>query len=288
MNSLSSVFKLYLFILEAYVDAVEELYHSHFANDMKSYQGIILRRILISLKTLNQMLVVSNDPISAYSLFRTIVDSICAYCFIYENDNNEEVKFRHYLYMLDGCSKFVSAFPFTINNNELIEGKEREKINNELDQEETDLNLFQDNLLALLYKTSIACTSKCEVDIIINRHDWKYKNVIGYSEKNSYKWRDLYEKAGCDSFMVNFFSTYLSQYVHGLFISNTKNPNLSVHYSLIYDIAISLEKRLILAIQKCFKMDNITSIMLNHIDFNKLHNMGIDRSCVISYFTEKQ
>lgn len=287
MKSLGSAFRTYLFILEAYVDAVEQLYHSNNANDIKSYQGIILRRIVNSLKTLDQVLVFSKDPISGYSLLRTIVDSICAYCFIYDNDNNDEMEFRHYLYLLDGCSQFVNAFPLTLKNNELIEKSEEGKISNELDQEKTNLVVFHNNLFDYLFNSNIVCHSKSEADIIIKRHDWKYRTILHYSEKESYNWRDIYDKVGCDSFMVNFFSTFLSQYVHGLFLSNTKNPNTSVHYSLIYDIVTSLEKRLILAILQCFKEDNIRKRILHHIDLDKMRESDIDIENILSFLNRK-
>ncbi len=286
MKSLGSAFRTYLFILEAFVDAVEQLYHSNNANEIKSYQGIILRRIVNSLKTLDSVLVISKDPISGYSLLRTIADSICAYCFIYENDNNDEVEFRHFLYLLDGCSQFVNAFPLALNNNGLIEKSEEVKICNELDQEKTDLDVFHKNLYDYLYNSNIVCNSKSEADIIINRRDWKYRTILNYSEKESYNWRDIYEKVGCDSFMVNFFSTFLSQYVHGLFLSNTKNPNNSVHYSLIYDIVTSLERRLISAILQCFKEDNIKKRALHHIDLDKMQELDIEYKNVISYLKE--
>ena len=287
MKSLGSIFRTFLFILEAYVDAVEQLHHSNNANEIKSYQGIILRRIVNSLKTLDSVLVISKDPISGYSLLRTIADSICAYCFIYENDNNDEVEFRHFLYLLDGCSQFVNAFPLALNNNGLIEKSEEVKISNELDQEKTDLEVLHKNLFDYLYNSNIACNSKSEADNIINRRDWKYRTILHYSIKESYNWRDIYEKVGCNSYMVNFFSTYLSQYVHGLYLSNTKNPNTSVHYSLIYDIVTSLERRLIFAILQCFKEDNIEICALRHMDLDKMSESDIDIENIISYFKRK-
>lgn len=287
MKSLGSAFRLYFFILEAYVDAVEQLYHSKNANEIKSYQGIMLRRIVNSLKTLDQVLVISKDPISGYSLLRTIADSICAYCFIYENDNNDEVEFRHFLYLLDGCSQFVNAFPLAMKNNGLIEKSEEEKISYELDQEKTNLDVFHNNLFDYLFNSNIARHSKSEADIIIKKRDWKYRTILHYSEKKSYNWRDIYDKVGCDSFMVDFFSTFLSQYVHGLFLSNTKNPGTSVHYSLIYDIVTSLERRLILAILQCFKEDNIENRALHHIDLDKMRKSDIDIENIFSYFNRK-
>lgn len=286
IKSLGSIFRTYLFILEAYVDAVEQLHHSNNANEIKSYQVIILRRIVSSLNTLDQVLVISNDPISGYSLLRTIADSICAYCFIYENDNNDEVEFRHFLYLLDGCFQFINVFPSALSNKGLLEESEDKVINKELDYENINLSEFRKNIFDYLYNTNIANISKVDTEAIINRRDWKYRTISHYSLKDSYTWRDIYEKAGCDSFIVDFFSTLLSQYVHGLFLSNTKNPNSSVHYSLIYDIAISLEKRIILAIHNCFREDDIKKRSLNHMDLSKFNKMDIDKSCVISYLKD--
>lgn len=283
MNSLSSVFKTYLFVLETYVDTIEQLHHSNNANEIKSYQGIILRRVVNSLKTLDQMLFFSKDPISAYSLLRTIADSICAYCFIYENDNSDEIEFRHYLYLLDGSSLFTNAFPSALTNNELIE-ETGDKIDQMVTgQEKTNLVDFQKQLLIYIQNTHIVLTSSKETENIIRNRDWKYRYILSYTKKESYSWHDIYEKAGADENLVNFLSVFLSQYVHGLFFSNTKNPNSKVHYFLIYDVAITLERRLISAINKCFKEDNIDTLMLNHIDLKKMNDLDIDRNSVLSY-----
>ena len=96
-KSFNDLYKLYLVILEACMDTIREFHHSHYANDIKSYQSIILCRITKSLRTMIQILETSKDPISGYCLLRTIADSICTYCLIYENNYHEEVELRHYL-----------------------------------------------------------------------------------------------------------------------------------------------------------------------------------------------
>ena len=283
-KSLSSIFRLYLFILESCVNVVKELHHSHFANDIKSYQTIILNRIVNSLNTLDQILEASKDPISGYCLLRTIADSICSYCFIYENDNGDEVEFRHFLFLLDGCSQFVNTFPSSLSNNELIDEKDKNKNRIVIEQERTDLNDFQQNTLAFLQNTHMVLTLPNDTERIIQNCDWKYREVISYSKRDSYNWQDIYEKAGCDETMVDFLSSLLSQYVHGLFFSNTNNPNSEVHYTLIFDVAITLERRLISAISKCFKEDNVNSLMFKKMDLVKFADLDIDGDSILSYF----
>ena len=287
MKSLSSLFKTNLFVLETYVVAIEQLHNSCNVNEIKSYQGIILRRIVNSLKTMDQMLAFSKDPISAYSLLRTIADSICAYCFIYENENIDEVEFRHFLFLLDGCSQFVNAFPAVLINNEQLEKTEYEINQTEISQERTNLVDFQKQLLLYIQNTPIVLTMPKETEEIIRNRDWKYRSILPYLKKDSFSWLNIYEKAGADVNFVNILSTFLSQYVHGLFLSNTKNPSSKVHYTLIYDVAITLERRLISAIIKCFKEDNVETLMLNHIDLNKMADLDIDRKSLLSYFRDK-
>ena len=147
-NSLNSVFKLYFVILEACVSTIKELYHSHNANDIKSYQAIMINRIAKSFGTMIDILEVSNDPITGYCLLRTITDSVYTYCFIYDNDNNEEVEFRHYLYLLDGCSQFAKTFSSVFNNNIVIEEDDEENLCKSVDQEKTDMNDFQKQLIS--------------------------------------------------------------------------------------------------------------------------------------------
>ena len=283
-KSLSSIFKLYLFILESCVDVVKELHHSHFANDIKSYQTIILNRIVKTLNTLNQILEVSKDPNSGYCLLRTIADSICSYCFIYENDNGDEVEFRHFLFLLDGCSQFVNTFPSSLSNNELIDEKDKNENRIVIEQKRTDLNDYQQETLAFLQNTHMVLTLPNDTGKIIQNCDWKYREIISYSRRESYNWQDIYEKAGCDVTMVNFLSSLLSQYVHGLFMSNTNIPNSEVHNILIFDVAITLERRLISAIINCFKEDNVDILMLKKIDLDKFADLDIDRDSVLLYF----
>ena len=281
MKSLNSKFKLYLVILEACLETIREFHHSQYANDIKSYQTIILSRIVKSLGTIIQILEASKDPISGYCLLRTIADSVCTYCFIYENDNNKEVELRHYLYLLDGCSQFVNAFSSVLNNGKLKE--EIEKDNNQIaDQEKTDLIDFQKELMIYLNNTHFVLTSPKETKAIIDNRDWKYRSITSYSKNKSYSWRDIYEKTGCDDSLINFLSVILSQYVHGLFLSNTRNHDGNIHYLLILSNAITLERRLITAIFNCFREDNLIQSILKHIDLNRFRDLNIDSSSILS------
>ena len=101
-----SLFLTNLLILEGSIKVIERKHHSNDVSDIKSYQVIILKRIVKSLSTIEFVLNKEVDPMSAYGILRMIIDSICIYCFIYEKEDKDEVEFRHYLYLLDGCSQY--------------------------------------------------------------------------------------------------------------------------------------------------------------------------------------
>lgn len=278
-KSFNDLYKLYLVILEACMDTIREFHHSHYANDIKSYQSIILCRITKSLRTMIQILETSKDPISGYCLLRTIADSICTYCLIYENNYHEEVELRHYLYLLDGCSQFISAYPSILNNNDLVEEDNNQNV---IDQEKTDLIDFQNKLLIYINNTHIVLTFPKETKAIIDNKDWKFRSITSYSKRDSYNWRDIYKKTGFDDSLINFLSVILSQFVHGLFLSNTRSLEAKAHDLLIISNAITLERRLIRAIFHCFREDNIKRTMLGHINLNSFEDLNIDIKSILS------
>ena len=53
---------------------------------------------------------------------------------------------------------------------------------------------------------------------IVKNRNWKFKEFKSYKKKNKYQWRDLYEQI---DFTRGFdIISYLSQYTHGLSMSN--------------------------------------------------------------------
>lgn len=265
-----NVFKVYLTFLKTSIDILEAKYHSNEINDIKSYQVIILKRIHQSMSTLEVMLTQCEDPISSYGLLRVIVDSVCSYCFIYDNDDKVEVEFRHYLYLLDGCTKY-NEFCHREFPNDLSHSKSVNK-QYEIDtyQSSKEMIYLQDCIKKLLFKHCYMSKFPIMTNKIINAKEWKYKCIDSKENYEYYNWRELYEKVGCDKNMSDFILSFLSQFVHGLFLSNTKNPNSIVHYSLIYNMLIILLKKLLKVLSKIFKEGDFSILFFKNIDYEKI------------------
>ena len=217
------------------------------------------------------MLTQCEDPISSYGLLRVIVDSICSYSFIYNNDDIVEVEFRHYLYILDGCytyNELCKIINKDYTNSSFNNNQVRFKSNHSLGT----LQDFQNNIIKLLHSHCYMSRYTKYADNIIKKKEWKYKSINSDINKNYYEWRELYEKVGCDTYVSNFIIKFLSQYVHGLFLSNTIITNLTIHCSIIYKTLLIVIKKLITDIFKIFKEDDIRKKTISKIDIDKFAN----------------
>ena len=263
-----SPFLIYLLILEGCLKVIERKHHSNNVSDIKSYQVIMLKRIVKSLSTIEFVLNKEVDSMSAYGILRMIIDSICIYCFIYEKEDKDEVEFRHYLYLLDGCSQYNKLI-FSLEMKNEIEKKSEDN----LQKNNCDLKSLQCGIENALRIHNYSKKYGKEAERIIKSANWKYI-IIGGEGDNKYKWEDLYREFGYDCDFSKFLSNYLSQYVHGLLMSNTMNPQAKAHHHLIYMLLVQVTCRLIRSLNKTFVEEKILESI--EIDSQKLLNSGID------------
>lgn len=263
-----SLFLTNLLILEGSIKVIERKHHSKDVSDIKSYQVIILKRIVKSLSTIEFVLNKEVDSMSAYGILRMIIDSICIYCFIYEKEDKDEVEFRHYLYLLDGCSQYNKLISSLEMKNEI-----EKKSEDNLQKNNCDLKSLQCGIENALSSHNYSKKYGKEAGKIIKSANWKYK-LIGGKGENKYNWEDLYKEIGYDCDLSKLLSNYLSQYVHGLFMSNTMNPQAKSHFHIIYSLLAEFTRRLIRSLNRTFGEENILENL--EIDSQKLLNSGIN------------
>ena len=263
-----SLFLTNLLILEGSIKVIERKHHSNDVSDIKSYQVIILKRIVKSLSTIEFVLNKEVDSMSAYGILRMIIDSICIYCFIYEKEDKDEVEFRHYLYLLDGCSQYNKLISSLEMKNEI-----EKKSEDNLQKNNCDLKSLQCGIENALSSHNYSKKYGKEAGKIVKSANWKYK-LIGGEGENKYNWEELYKEIGYDYELSKLLSNYLSQYVHGLFMSNTMNPQAKSHHHLIYMLLVQFTRRLIRSLNKTFAEENILENL--EVDSKKLLNSEID------------
>ncbi len=265
-SSLQSQYITYRYILAACIDCVAENHSSNKVNDVNSYQAMILKRVCRSLVTLENVLCKCNDPVSGYGLLRIIADGVCSFCFIYDNSDADEVLFRHYLYILDGCSQFNDFYNQMISCSQLDNGKKNEINSRDQGHDNKNTEIIQEGVLEEIKQHFYYKNNKKQIEPIIKSRNWKYKSLLLPEADNRYEWIDIYEKVIGDRSISILLSRYLSQYVHGLFLSNNNNPNADSHYLIIYNMAISIEKLLLKSILNIFSKERLLERMFNKFD----------------------
>ncbi len=56
------------------------------------------------------------------------------------------------------------------------------------------------------------------IDVLIQKRNWKFKTISEPEPRDGYSWKDLYQMLKIN--MADEMFPYLSQYIHGLSISN--------------------------------------------------------------------
>ena len=227
-----------LLLLKHFVEALSPVYGIGALNDINSYTlGIICKLI----KQVESYILVrgnNKDYNTSCSIIRMLADTVASFKLIYGCSDADERLFRHYLYVLDGVSlskKELSVIPekndsISTADYKALKLQMEEAYNNRVAAENAIENLLSKHPYIKLYP-DIAQT-------LIKKRNWKYKDIANYNDKSgdSYSWNGLYAFLGGESDFQNFMS-YLSQYAHGLSMSNLQfDASYDEFYSLDFFI----------------------------------------------------
>lgn len=203
-------------------------------------------KILKSLRTLVSVCTTNSDYASACALLRMVADNISVYNLIYANNDSTELEYRHYLYVLDGLSVRESLMKNEIEDNGNISREDLENLkqqysntrSSDLSSKDFCINKLNKHIYATQYP-------QFHKQSIFNKN-WKFKNKIGVANdkkvktENQYSWKELYSLLNLNEDIVSFFSSFLSQHIHGLILSNINTNEEQCDFEPIISIAISL------------------------------------------------
>ena len=97
---------------------------------------------------------------------------------------------------------------------------ELEEVNKQILFNREDRKRMISEAQEILDKSPLQAKDKAAFDKIVKDHNWKFREFKVYKNitSNQYKWSDLYDLIGC---CQNFdLLSYISQYTHGLSMSN--------------------------------------------------------------------
>lgn len=202
------------------VKRITNLYRFASVQDLKGYVAHFCYLRLKSFDTFLKVLIQHKDDVSANCLLRMLGDSVAVFRLIYMESDVELLILRHALYVIDGCEHNLEVLQEKNVNEGCLPQEELER-----SKEET--RLAREHRLRLIHEAQemldaspLQQKNKEAFDKIVEDRNWKFKEFKYYKKKgsNQYKWQDLYELIdACNGFDL---LSYISQYAHGLSMSN--------------------------------------------------------------------
>ena len=237
----------FLYSFYMYMNTVKRftnLYNYANVQFLKGYVAHFCYLRLVSFDTLIKVVLNNKDYLSANCILRMLGDSVAVFRLIYMEPDKNLLVLRHSLYVIDGCERNLEVFPENnvnegcLPDEELSKSKEETRLNREHRQ-----RLIREAQM-MIEDSPLKQKDSEAFDRIVEDRNWKFKEFKNYKRigSNQYKWQDLYKLLDyCDGFDL---LSYISQYAHGLSMSNLVMPMNEENVNGIVGEALGLITRL--------------------------------------------
>lgn len=237
----------FLYSFYMYMNTVKRLtslYNYANVQFLKGYVAHFCYLRLMSFDTLIKVVLNNKDYLSANCILRMLGDSVAVFRLIYMEPDKYLLVLRHSLYVIDGCERNLEVFPENnvnegcLSDEELSKSKEETRLNREHRQ-----RLIREAHM-MIADSPLKQKDSEAFDRIVEDRNWKFKEFKNYKRigSNQYKWQDLYKLLDyCEGFDL---LSYISQYAHGLSMSNLVLQLNEGNVNGIVGEALGLIKRL--------------------------------------------
>lgn len=204
------------------VKRITDLYHDASVQNLKGYVAHFCYLRLRSFDTFIKVVCVHKDYASANCLLRMLGDSVAVFRLIYMEQGKDFLLLRHALYVIEGCEDNLKVLPEKTENDGSLPEEEFKKSQETIIFNREHRQRLMREAQELLDTSPLRQKDEAAFDRIVEDRNWKFKEFKEYNPKkiksNQYNWDELYELIGCCK-EFNLLS-YISQYVHGLSMSN--------------------------------------------------------------------
>lgn len=220
-----SIINRYLHSFYIYMNTIQricQLYNNASVSFIKGYVAHFCYIRLRSFDTFLKVVVDHKDYVTANCIMRMLGDSVAVFHLVYMEPDNNLRLLRHCLYVLDGCEKNLKVLPCdAIEEGELPEN-ERIEANRQVQFNIEHRKSMIREVQKMLSSSPLKTQDEAAFNRIVEDRNWKFKEFRSYAKKdikkNQYKWKELYERIDyCKYYDI---LSYISQYAHGLSMSN--------------------------------------------------------------------
>ena len=215
-----SMINRYRFSYYIYMNTVlriYKLYHYASVNDLKGYVAHFCYIRLKSFCTFFKVVTEHKDYVTANCILRMLGDCVSVFHLVYMEPNKDLRLLRHCLYVLDGCERNLDVLPENSIKSGLPEAEQNQANDLILINREHRKRMMRE-AQEMLDKSLLKKQDEEAFNSIVKNRNWKFKEFKSCRNKNQYQWRDLYEQI--DYSGDYDLISYLSQYAHGLSMSN--------------------------------------------------------------------
>ena len=201
------------------VKRITNLYQNASVLDIKGYVAHFCYLRLKAFDTLIKVVVEHKDYLSSNCLLRMLGDNVAVFRLIYRESDIDFLFLRHALYVIDGCVNNLNVLPDADINKGSVPDNELEEANKQIRYNREHRQRLMREAQEILDHSPLQSKDKAAFDRIVEDRNWKFKEFVNRKkEKNQYNWNELHDLIGeCKYFDI---LSYISQYVHGLSMSN--------------------------------------------------------------------
>ncbi len=201
------------------VKRLTNLYNYASVQFLKGYVAHFCYLRLKSFDTFIKVVWEHKDYVSANCLLRMLGDCVAVFRLVYMEPDKDLLILRHSLYVIDGCEHNLKVLPEETENDDSLPEEEFKQSQEAINYNRKHRQRLIRNAQEMLDTSPLNQINKAAFDRIVEDRNWKFKDFKECKkEKNQYKLSELYELIDCCK-GFNLLS-YISQYVHGLSMSN--------------------------------------------------------------------
>lgn len=217
-----SVHNRFLYSFYMYMNTVKRITNLYRYASVQFLPGYVAHFCYIRLKSFDtffKVLVEHKDYVTANCILRMLGDCVAIFHLIYREPNEELLLLRHALYVIDGCERNLAVLMDENINEGCLPKDELQQENQKVRFNREHRQRLMGEAQAILDQLQLKKKDKEAFETIVKDRNWKFKKFKNIDKKsNQYKWRDMYDLIG----KCQFFDllSYISQYAHGLSMSN--------------------------------------------------------------------
>ena len=211
-------------------------------DNIDAVEAAIILKLIKNLSSFYDLCHTNANYNAASILCRAIVDGVAVLKLIYMNTDEEEREYRHFLYVLDGVRERAKLLEMDVRYNGHISLEEfkalEEQINNAKKNTNTTISFCESKLSQHPYSALHPFH-----ELVVKNAIWQFKKVGQTSNKcvPKYQWKEMYLLLDNREEIVSMYSNFLSQFVHGLSISNLLNFEEFENFECLLTIGVCLQ-----------------------------------------------